>query len=82
MGAVGKRLNAGFVSAFVFSSCYSRWTGFLSDSHSDGTHSLPLLRHWVPSENVLMLDLFQLLSSQAVITDGLGYCDVFIRLSF
>ncbi len=55
---------------------------FLSDSHSDGTHSLPLLRNWVPSENVLMLDLFQLLSSQAVITDELGYCDVFIRLSF
>ncbi len=55
---------------------------FLSDSHSDGTQSLPLLRDWVPSENVLMLDLFQLLSSQADITDGLGYCDVFIRLSF
>ncbi len=55
---------------------------FLSDSHSDGTQSLPLLRDWVPSENVLMLDLFQLLSSQAVITDGLGYFDVFIRHSF
>ncbi len=46
---------------------------FLSDSHSDGTQSLPLLRDWVPSENVLMLDLFQLLSSQAVITDGLDF---------
>ncbi len=30
----------------------------------------------MPLENVLLLDLFQLLSSQAVITDGLGYCDV------
>ncbi len=43
-----KRLNAGFVSAFVF----SRRTGvlwiivmFLSDSHSDGTHSLQSIHY-------------------------------------
>ncbi len=57
-----KRLNAGFVSAFVFSRCsLMDWSGvdycdvFISclDSHSDGTHSLQSIHCWDIPPNLM-----------------------------
>ncbi len=43
---IHKRLNAGFVSTFVFSREVWIIVMFLSDSHSDGTHSLQSIHCW------------------------------------
>ncbi len=47
-----------------------------------GKHYYGLLTQWILVINVLMLDLFHLLSSPDVNWSAVDYCDVFIRLSF